>query len=100
MLYEGNPGPILVIPARKDISLYTLESGSNVYNTHLISQSNFKDCDCAIFQVAAVLDSDVKNPCLIGWGQHSTWNDVLAIMRRLCPVESSLMKFLASKSTS
>jgi hypothetical protein len=41
--------------------------------------------DCAMLHVAAVLDPDVKNERLIGWGQPCTWNDTVIIMRRLCP---------------
>jgi hypothetical protein len=32
-----------------------------------------------------VLDPEVKNARLPGWGEHCNWNDILAIMRRLYP---------------
>lgn len=35
--------------------------------------------------VAAILDPDVKNARLQSWGHSAHWNDVLAILRKLCP---------------
>ncbi|EEA26843.1 hypothetical protein TMatcc_004869 [Talaromyces marneffei ATCC 18224] len=66
ILYEGNPDAVAGVLAMPGTI-----------------QHNVKDC--AILHVAAVLDPDVKNARLIGWGQSCTWNDILAIMRKLCP---------------
>lgn len=41
--------------------------------------------DCALLHVAAVLDPEVKNARLPGWGVYCNWNDILAILRRLYP---------------
>ena len=41
--------------------------------------------DSAILHVAAILDPEVKNARLPAWGTYCNWNDMLAIMRRLCP---------------
>ncbi|OKL57224.1 hypothetical protein UA08_07384 [Talaromyces atroroseus] len=41
--------------------------------------------DCALLHVAAVLDPEVRNARLVGWGEYCNWNDILAIMRRLYP---------------
>lgn len=35
--------------------------------------------------MAAILDPEVNNARLQVWGRHSTWNDVLAILRKLRP---------------
>lgn len=41
--------------------------------------------DDAVIHVGAVLDPDVKNERIFAWAQKFTWNDVLAIMRKLYP---------------
>ncbi|CRG83653.1 Aldehyde reductase 2 [Talaromyces islandicus] len=41
--------------------------------------------DCALLHVAAILDPEVRNARIPGWGQYCNWNDILAIMRRLYP---------------
>ncbi|KAH8588158.1 putative NAD dependent epimerase/dehydratase [Bisporella sp. PMI_857] len=41
--------------------------------------------DVALLHVAAVLDPEVKNARLQAWAGYCDWNDVLAIIRKLCP---------------
>lgn len=41
--------------------------------------------DVGLLHVAAVLDPTVQNKRLQAWAQGCTWNDLLAIMRRLYP---------------
>lgn len=35
--------------------------------------------------MAAVLDPEVKNTRLLSWGHSAHWNDILTILRNLCP---------------
>jgi len=35
--------------------------------------------------VAAILDPEIKNERIQAWGRHCTWNDILAVARRLYP---------------
>ncbi|KAH8901544.1 putative NAD dependent epimerase/dehydratase [Thozetella sp. PMI_491] len=41
--------------------------------------------DVAALHIAAVLDPEVKNARLPSWGEYCNWNDMLAILRKLCP---------------
>ena len=41
--------------------------------------------DVALLHVAAMLDPKVKGARLHAWGHHNSWNDVLAILRKLYP---------------
>ncbi|KAK3313647.1 putative aldehyde reductase 2 [Apodospora peruviana] len=41
--------------------------------------------DVALIHVAAVLDPEVKNARIQSWGHGAHWNDILAILRKLCP---------------
>jgi hypothetical protein len=41
--------------------------------------------DAALLHVAAILDPEIKNARVQAWGQHCTWNDILAIARRQYP---------------
>ena len=41
--------------------------------------------DVALVHVAAVLDPEVKNARLQGWGHSVHWNNILAILRKLRP---------------
>lgn len=56
------------------------------YNQSLTIAAFFMDVkDVALIHVAAVLDPEVKNARLQSWGHSAHWNEVLSILRRLCP---------------
>ncbi|KAK3687981.1 hypothetical protein B0T22DRAFT_498222 [Podospora appendiculata] len=41
--------------------------------------------DVALLHLAAILDPSVKNARLQAWGHACNWNDMLTILRKLCP---------------
>ncbi|KUJ19434.1 NAD(P)-binding protein [Mollisia scopiformis] len=49
--------------------------------------------DIALVHVAAVLDPEVKNARLQVWGRHASWNDLLAILRKLRPQHQFVVDF-------
>ncbi|KAH8692307.1 putative NAD dependent epimerase/dehydratase [Talaromyces proteolyticus] len=65
-IYDGKKDALAAVPA-----------------TFTVISNDVKDC--ALLHVAAVLDPEVKNERLPGWGEYCNWNDILAIMRRLYP---------------
>lgn len=42
--------------------------------------------DVALVHVAAVLDPDVRNARIQSWGRSTHWNEVLAVLRKLRPL--------------
>jgi hypothetical protein len=41
--------------------------------------------DVALIHVAAILDPEVTNARLQSWGHSTHWNDILTVLRELCP---------------
>lgn len=41
--------------------------------------------DVALLHIAAILDPEVKNARIQTWGVNASWNDLLAVMRKLRP---------------
>ncbi|KAK4447828.1 hypothetical protein QBC34DRAFT_486082 [Podospora aff. communis PSN243] len=41
--------------------------------------------DVALLHLAAALDPDVKSERIQAWGRHQTWNEALALLRKLFP---------------
>ncbi|KAM0477022.1 hypothetical protein ACHAPX_005981 [Trichoderma viride] len=52
--------------------------------------------DVAILHVATILDKDTKEERIQAWGGPFTWNDVLAILRRLHPSQTFVDDFPAA----
>ena len=41
--------------------------------------------DTALLHVASLIDPDVENERIIGFAEPYNWNDILAVLRKLCP---------------
>jgi hypothetical protein len=41
--------------------------------------------DVALLHLAAALDPDVSSERIQAWGRHQTWNEALALLRKLFP---------------
>ncbi|TVY86314.1 NAD-dependent epimerase/dehydratase, partial [Lachnellula willkommii] len=54
--------------------------------------------DVALLHVAAVLDPEVNNARLHIWGQHTSWTNIAAIMRKLRPQQKSIPQFPTPKT--
>lgn len=54
--------------------------------------------DVALLHVAALLDPDIKGYRLQAWAEPANWNDLLAVLRRLCPGCSSIPADLPNPS--
>ncbi len=46
--------------------------------------------DVATLHVAAIIDPELKNARVQAWGHNINWNDLLAILRKLYPLDKFL----------